>query len=130
MTLSTFWLRRLLAPALSSALLFQACGADDSRPNGHGAAGEGASDPAGKSGGSSSGGQQSSGGTSGTANDAGDSGAAGHSDAAGAGGEGNLAGAGGASEPPTDRAQQVETGSATVTRTPRPSYGALLAASD
>jgi len=68
--------------------------------------------------------------------DAGEGGAGGLDDATGAAGEGELggaagaAGAAGASNPPPDRAQQIETGRATVTQTPRSSYGALLSTSE
>lgn len=130
MTLSNPWLRRLFVPTLSSTLLFQACGDNESASNARGAAGNAGSHSAGASGGGSAGAEPSAAGASGSVNDSGESGAGGRNDAAGAAGEENVGGAAGASDSPLDPAEQIETGRATVAQTPRSSYGALLATTD
>jgi len=132
-SLMTVWTRRLLVPALATVLL-QACGDDTPESKIGGSAGDaGAIHSAGASG---SAGERSAAGASGNLEDGGTGGVAGSDDFAGAAGEANAAGAEGAAgaagaiEPARDPAELIESGLPIVTQTARPSFGALVVASD
>jgi hypothetical protein len=133
-SLSNAWLRPL-TPVVLSALLFQACAENESgEPGMGGSAGvghAGASGSAGDDRGSAGAGGASDAGAGG-ASDAGaggasGAGAGGASDAGGGNDEAGAAGAAGAVLGPADI---IEKGPASVTRTARSAYGAVLATSD
>ena len=127
------WLRRLVLSPLS-ILVFQACADED--PGRQGSAGSaGVGQTAGGSG--RAGGEQAAGagGSAGVERSAGgvagDNGAgAGNHSAGAAGARAGAAAAAGAAGAGPGPAETVETGRATVTQTPRPAYGALLATDD
>src|SRR6478609_9020973 len=131
--LMTVWARRLLVPALVTVLI-QACG--DDAPESKTAASAGNAGAIHSAGAGGSAGEQSAAGPSGNVEDAGSGGfgaVAGSDDSAGAAGEANAAGASGAAgaiEPARDPAELIESGQASVNQTARPSYGALVVASD
>lgn len=120
--------------------MVQACGDNGPQAESGGAAGAaGGSHSAGTSGDGSAGTNAGTAGSSGSDNDGGEGGASGHASdgvagaagdgVAGAAGDGfaGAAGAAGSSDSLPDLGDLIETGRATVSQTPRPSYGALLA---